>query len=75
MSASSEELISLAEASERYGLSMTYLRQIAMKGRLHARKIGRNWVTTPSAVEAYIADRKKIGAFKEDIGVDAPENK
>lgn len=75
MSDSSEELISLAEAATRYGLSMTYLRQIAMKGRLQARKIGRNWVTTPAAVEAYISDRKKIGAFKEDIGVDDPENK
>jgi excisionase family DNA binding protein len=62
-----KELISLTEASERYGLSATYLRQLAIKGRLQARKIGRNWVTTPSAVEEYIASRKKIGAFREDL--------
>ena len=67
----SQELISLTQASERYGLSPDYLRQLAIKGRLKARKIGRNWVTTPADVEAYISSRKKIGAFKSNIELDS----
>lgn len=60
-------LISLAEASEMYGLSTSYLRQIAIKGRLIAKKIGGMWVTTPADVEDYIRSREKRGAYREDI--------
>ena len=65
-----QDLISLAEATERYGLTATYLRQLAIKGRLKARKIGRNWVTTPADVEDYIKTRKKIGAYRDDLTVE-----
>src|SRR5262245_44553277 len=64
---SSEELIPLSEAARRYGLSPTYLRQIARKGRLKAKKIGRGWLTTPLEVENYIASRSRRGAFREDL--------
>jgi len=67
---SSEDFISLAEAAEVYGLSMDYLRTIARSGRLAARKIGRNWVTTRADVENYINTRTKKGAYREDVGVD-----
>lgn len=63
------ELISLAEASQRYGLSMSYLRTIAQSGRLQARKIGRNWVTTPAAVEAYLKSRAKKGAYRAELKI------
>ncbi len=63
-------LISLAEASSLYGLNADYLRTLAQKGRLEAHKIGRNWVTTPNAMEAYIESRKKRGVFREDISPD-----
>jgi hypothetical protein len=49
----SDELLSLAEAANLSGLSMNYLRTIAIKGRLRAKKIGRNWVTTMAAIEEY----------------------
>ena len=62
--------ISLAEASNRYGLRRTYLRQIAQKGRLKAQKIGGGWLTTPAAVEEYIRSRAKRGAYREDVGLD-----
>ena len=65
-----QELISLSQAAERYGLTADYLRQIAIKGRLKARKIGHTWVTTPADVEAYIASRQKIGVFKDDLKID-----
>jgi hypothetical protein len=66
--AAAHELISLAEASRRYGLSGDYLRTIARKGRLKAQKIGRDWLTTPYDVEAYLGSRKKKGAYRDDLG-------
>lgn len=63
----SKELITLTEASERFGLSVQYLRDIARSGRLKARKIGRDWVTTPADVETYIATRVKKGAYRDDL--------
>jgi excisionase family DNA binding protein len=65
----SDELISLAEASQRCGLSVSYLRTIAESGRLQARKIGRNWVTTSSAVEAYLKSRAKKGAYRAELKI------
>jgi excisionase family DNA binding protein len=63
----SQELITLEEASRRYGLSHAYLRRIAGNGRLKAKKIGRDWVTTPAAVEAYLSSRQKRGVYREDL--------
>jgi excisionase family DNA binding protein len=54
------ELISLAEAAQLSGLSPKYLRDIAERGRLRAKKIGRNWVTTIAAVEQYKDTRSHI---------------
>ena len=62
-----DELITLGQASELYGLSISYLRTIAQSGRLEARKIGHNWLTTPKAVEQYIASRTPKGAYREDL--------
>jgi excisionase family DNA binding protein len=66
---SKDELISLAEAAEMYGLSTSYLRRLARKGRLRAQRVGRGWVTTPADVETYIRSRQKRGAYKDDIQV------
>jgi len=63
-------LISLSEASEMYGLTHSYLRNLIHRNRLSAQKIGNAWVTTPSKVEEYIATREKRGAFKSDITLD-----
>lgn len=67
-SADPNELISLAEASRRFGLSQNYLRTISISGRLHAKKIGRDWLTTPLDVENYITTRKRRGVYREDLG-------
>jgi excisionase family DNA binding protein len=61
------KLITLAEAAKRYGLSHDYLRRIAGKGRLQAQKVGRDWLTTPEAVEEYIASRQRRGAYRDDL--------
>jgi len=62
-----QELITITEAARRFGLSPQYLRDIARSGRLRARKMGRDWLTTPADVEIYIQSRRKKGAFREDL--------
>ena len=51
-----EELISLSEAAAISGLSLKHLGLLARDGKLRARKIGRNWVTTRKAVKEYLRD-------------------
>jgi hypothetical protein len=63
-------LISLPEAAELYGFHSEYLSQLARKGRLKARKIGKMWVTTPIDMEDFIRSRQKRGAYRDDIDLD-----
>jgi hypothetical protein len=65
-----EQLISLAEAAKIYGFSHNYLRNIARKGRLKARKIAGAWLTTPGDVEDFIRSRKERGVYRDDIQLD-----
>ncbi len=51
-----EEFISLTEAAALSKLSAAHLRRLAEKGKLKARKIGRNWITTAKAVTEYLND-------------------
>ncbi len=62
-----DELISLAEAAERSGFDQDYLRQLIHRGRLKAKKVGRDWLTTSRDIEDYIASRQKKGAYRADI--------
>ncbi|MCC6269200.1 MAG: helix-turn-helix domain-containing protein [Dehalococcoidia bacterium] len=55
----SEELISLSDAAAIVGLHPKHLGLLARQGRLNARKIGRNWVTTKAAAEEYMRDSFK----------------
>lgn len=63
-------LISMAEASELYGFSRYYLRNLCQKGRLKAKKVGGAWVTTPKDVEEFIASRQERGLYRGDIKPD-----
>jgi excisionase family DNA binding protein len=47
------ELLSLTEAAKLSGFSPNYLRDIARSGRLSAKKVGRDWLTTLAAIEEY----------------------
>jgi excisionase family DNA binding protein len=53
-----EELISLAEAARRFGLSKSHVQLLARTGRLSASRTtgGREWFTTPAAVRSYLAN-------------------
>ena len=60
-------LVSLADASERYGFNQAYLATLARKGRLRAQKLGSIWVTTAADMETYISSRKKVGLYRNDV--------
>jgi len=51
-----EQLISLKEAAAQFSISHSQLKLLALRGRLQARKLGRDWFTTPEAVAAYLAN-------------------
>jgi len=51
------ELIPLQEAAEYAGLVPGSLQAYIKRGRLRARKMGKMWVTTHAAVDAYLASR------------------
>ncbi|NNJ13339.1 helix-turn-helix domain-containing protein [Chloroflexales bacterium ZM16-3] len=51
-------LISLAEAAEYAKLERGTIHDYVKKGRLRAKKIGSQWVTTYAAVDEYIESRK-----------------
>lgn len=55
------QLISLAEAAKLSGLSSGHMRLLAKQGKIWATKIGRNWVTTQNAVQAYLATSPRPG--------------
>lgn len=55
------EPISLAAAAAKYGVSVDALKFAAQRGRLGARKIGRNWTTTGREVSAYLESRRHGG--------------
>jgi hypothetical protein len=56
-----DELISLYEAAELSGLSISLIRRLVGDGRIWGKKIGRNWVTTESAVRDYLTSDRKPG--------------
>ncbi len=60
------DLISLHEASNLSGLSHDHLRRLAGQGKLWAKKIGRNWVTTEQAVLEYLSLDRRSGPKKKD---------
>jgi|GEM_PF-1383196 uncharacterized protein YuzE len=53
--------LSLAEASERSGISPQALRKACEEGRMKGQKIGRNWTVTMDALLDYRDSRKHAG--------------
>lgn len=61
-----DELLTLGQAAETYGYSGDYLRRLAEKGRLRARKLGRNWLTTSDDMKNFIESRERRGVYKKN---------
>jgi excisionase family DNA binding protein len=62
-----DDLLSLTQAAKRYGFSSDYFRRLAEKGRLQARKVGRQWLTTSDAVESFLETREERGVYKKHV--------
>ena len=60
--------ITLKEAGERFGYSQDYLGQLIRKGKLEGKLVYSHvaWVTTPEAVEEYLAQNKKKKQHTEE---------
>ena len=56
-----DELISLRKAAEISGLSQSFWRRLVSQGDVWGVKVGRNWVTTETAVKEYLARDRKRG--------------
>jgi excisionase family DNA binding protein len=66
-SPSIEDLISLKEAAEICGLTQPHLALLIRQDELWGTKLGgRNWFTTKSAVEEYLARGRRPGPKPED---------
>jgi len=59
------EIIGLTEAAKLSGFSHGYLKDIARSGRLQAKKVGRDWLTTMAAIEEYKRTRKFVAKAEE----------
>jgi Helix-turn-helix domain len=51
-----DDLLTLGQLAQRCPISAAHLRLLARSGRISARKIGRDWFATESAVRAYLDD-------------------
>ena len=60
-------IISLRDASIICGLSPDHLRRLSEQGKLNAKKIGHNWVTTEAAINEYMEKRKPRGRPKTGL--------
>src|SRR4030043_321233 len=54
-----EKYISLGEAAKVYGCTQRHLSLVARQGKLKAKKLGRNWVTTFGWLKEYVEAVKK----------------
>jgi excisionase family DNA binding protein len=53
--------MTLTQAAETCGLSPTTLRIQIRNGRIEASKLGRDWIVSPKALQAYLKDRAPQG--------------
>lgn len=58
--------LTLAEAAERSGLASGTLRVLIHRRRIRARKRGRDWFVTLSALRAYLSSRDRRGRQARD---------
>lgn len=69
MAKAKDDLLTLAQAGAAYGFSGDYLRRLAEKGRLQARKLGRNWLTTSDDMQTFIESRERRGVYKKRVRI------
>jgi excisionase family DNA binding protein len=70
----SQTYTTLAQAAAALGLAPRTLRIQAEKGRLHAVKVGRDWLLEPGAVEQYRREHLRSQRNGDRIGAPAAES-
>jgi len=60
-------LISVREASQRYGYSESHIRGLLGRGVLSGEKIAGVWLVTPASIEEYRDQMSQLGAKKHGI--------
>jgi excisionase family DNA binding protein len=58
--------ITTKEAAELTGYNASYFRTLAGKGRIRARKLGRDWILDKAEVIAYAEEMQRLGHSKHD---------
>ena len=58
--------VTIAQAAEIAGYSRAYVRQLANRGRIDARKVGRDWLVDRAGLEAYRQQMEALGPGKHD---------
>ncbi|MDP2918410.1 MAG: helix-turn-helix domain-containing protein, partial [bacterium] len=70
--------IALVDAAKEFGLSIDYLRDLALKGNFRAEQVGQAWFTTRQDIENYFKDFprpvKKISQFQKEHREDIAPN-
>lgn len=56
-----DRILSLTEASERTGLSESWMRRLLMSGRLKGKKVGKTWLVLAEDVDALAAEQRRPG--------------
>ena len=64
--------VTIAQAAELSGYSPAYVRQLAYRGRIDARKVGRDWLINQESLLAYKREMDTLGGqrhnpWREDL--------
>lgn len=62
-----EQYITVAEASERFGISTSHLTKLLRDGEIEGRKSGGTWLVVPSSVEEYKQRMAGLGKRKHGL--------
>lgn len=56
-----QDLLTVAEATKKYGLSGSFLRRLLRQRRIEGRRMGNSWVIVSSSLETYLKSERKKG--------------
>ena len=56
-----EEWLTTDEAAQISGLSSSHIRYLLRNGKVQGKKLGRDWLTTRSFIQEYLASNPKPG--------------
>jgi len=61
-----EGWVNTREAAQLTGYTVAYMRQLAIKGRIEARRVGRDWLIERASLLEYRDRMDRLGAQRHD---------